>query len=341
MSDRRRVRLVFAGLTFAFPLALLAALSLGSVRMPPFGVLGSALSHLGVPGGLPLTETDEIILWSVRLPRVLIAALVGGGLAVVGASLQALFRNPLADAGLLGVGPGAALGAVLAVQLGWAHERFLALPLAACAGALCALLATYGLAHVGGRPSLSGLLLTGIAVGAVAAAGTSMLLVAIEEFRVRTVLFWLAGGLEGRGFEHAVLAAAFVLPGTAALFLLSRTLDLLSLGEEEAAALGLPVHRARILVFGLCALVAGPVTAIAGAVPFVGLVAPHALRTLVGPLGRRLVPASFLAGAVLVVVADLAARSLGGGMELPLGSVTAFVGAPYFLLALRGQEGRG
>ncbi len=340
MRDRK-VQLVFGVLLVALPLALLAALSFGSVTIPPFAALGSALAHLGVPGALPLAESDEIILWSVRLPRVLIAGLVGGGLAVVGASLQALFRNPLADAGLLGVGPGAALGAVLAVQLGWAHQRFLALPLAACAGALCALLATYALAHLGGRPSLSGLLLTGIAVGAVAAAGTSILLVAIEEFRVRTVLFWLAGGLEGRGFEHALLACAFVLPGSAALFLLSRTLDVLSLGEEEAAALSLPVHSTRILVFGLCALVAGPVTAIAGAVPFVGLVAPHALRSLVGPLGRRLVPASFLAGAILVVIADLAARALGRNMELPLGSVTAFVGAPYFLLALRGQEGRG
>lgn len=335
------MRLVLGGLALAVPLVLLAALCLGSVTFPPLGVIGSALAHLGVPGASPLPETSELILWSVRLPRVLIAGLVGGGLAVVGASLQALFRNPLADAGLLGVGSGAALGAVLAVQLGWTYERFLAMPLAACAGALCALLATYGLAHIGGRPTLSGLLLTGIAVGAVAAAGTSILLVAIEEFRVRTVLFWLAGGLEGRGFEHALLTAAFVLPGALGLFLLSRTLDLLSLGEEEAAALGLPVHGARLLVFGLCALVAGPVTAVAGAVPFVGLVAPHALRTLVGPLGRRLVPASFLAGAILVVVADLAARALSRGVELPLGSVTAFVGAPYFLLALRAQEGRG
>jgi len=167
-----------------------------------------------------------------------------------------------------------------------------------------------------------------------------VLLVAIEEFRVRTVLFWMAGGLEGRGFEHALLAGLFILPGTAALFLFSRTLDLLSLGEEEAAALSLHVHGARIAVFGLCALVAGPATAVAGAVPFVGLVAPHALRTLVGSLSRHLIPASFLAGAILVVVADLAARTLGQHMELPLGSVTAFVGAPYFLLALRGQEGR-
>ncbi len=339
MSERARVRLVFVALGLALALAFFAALSLGSVPIPPRAVLASALVRLAGTANTPLPEASEVILWSVRLPRVLIAALVGGGLAVVGAALQSMFRNPLADAGLLGVGPGAALGAVLAVHLGWGHERFFALPLAACAGALLALLLTYGIAHAGGRPSLSALLLTGIAVSAFCAAGTSVLLVAIEEFRVRTVLFWLAGGLEGRGFEHVELAAAFVLPGAALLFLFSRALDVLSLGEEEAAALSLPVHAARLVVFGLCALVAGPVTAVAGAVPFVGLVAPHALRALVGSLNRRLIPASFLAGALLVVVADLTARWAGRTMELPLGSVTAFVGAPYFLLALRGQEG--
>ncbi len=340
MSGRERRPLVFGVLGVLLPLALLAALSLGSIPLPPLGVLRSAAARAGLGAPLPLGDVGEVILWSVRLPRVLIAALVGGGLAVVGASLQSLFRNPLADAGLLGVGPGAALGAVLAVNLGWAQEHFLALPFCACAGAMLALLLVYALAHAGGRPSLSGLLLTGLAVSAVAAAGTSVLLVATEEFRVRTVLFWLAGGLEGRGFEHALLAAAFVLPGVTLLALLSRPLDVLSLGEEEAAALSLPVHAVRIVVFGLCALVAGPVTAVAGSIPFVGLIAPHALRGLVGPLGRHLLPASFLAGAVLVVVADLVARSFGQYVELPLGSVTAFVGAPYFVLALRGQDGR-
>jgi iron complex transport system permease protein len=341
VSERDRRRLVFACLAAALPLALLAALSFGSVTLPAAGVVRSGLRQLGLAGAAPLGEMGEVILWSVRFPRVLIAALVGGGLAVVGASLQALFRNPLADAGLLGVGPGAALGAIVAVNAGWAHQRFLATPLSACVGALLALLLIYAIAHAGGRPSLAGLLLTGLAVSALCAAGTSVLLVATEEFRVRTVLFWLAGGLEGRGYEHLALVAGFVLPAALALLLLARPLDVLSLGEEEATALSLPVHGMRLVVFGLCALVAGPVTAVAGAVPFVGLIAPHALRALVGPLGRRLLPASFLAGAVLLVIADVLARSLGEHVELPLGSVTAFVGAPYFLLALRGQEGRG
>ncbi len=342
MSEPRRRRAAFAALGAVLPLALLAGVTAGSVALSPVGVLsslGSATGLLPVASN-PLSASSEAILWSVRLPRVLLAALVGGGLAVVGAVLQSVFRNPMADAGLLGVGPGAAFGAVLAVNLGLAYRTFLALPLAAFAGALAAILAVYVLAHVGGRPSLQGLLLTGLAVSALAGAATSVLLVATEEFRVKTVLFWLAGGLEGRSWEHVGLGAAFVLSGVGLLVSLARPLDVLSLGEEEAASLSLPVHAMRMTFFGLASLVAGPATALAGSIPFVGLVAPHALRPVVGPRARHLLPASFLAGAILVVAADLVARTVSDRLDLPLGSLTAFVGAPYFLLALRASEGR-
>src|SRR5262249_31201537 len=156
--------------------------------------------------------------WSVRLPRVLLAAIVGGGLAVVGATLQSVFRNPMADAGLLGVSSGAALGAVLAASAGWSANVFLALPAAAFAGALLALVLVYALAHVAGRPTLHGLLLTGIAVSALAGAALSMLLVATEEFRVKTVLFWLAGGLEGRSWPHLALGSGLVVSGSLLLW---------------------------------------------------------------------------------------------------------------------------
>lgn len=329
--------------------ALLVATALGSVPLPLGAVLRALAAKAGLGGllgaGLAsdpsgLGASGEAILFSVRLPRVLLAALVGGGLAVVGATLQSVFRNPLADAGLLGVGAGAALGAVLAVHLGLAATVFFALPLYAFAGALLAVLAVYLIAGGSGGSSLSGLLLTGIAVSALLSAGTSVLLVATEEFRVKTVLFWLAGGLEGRGWTHLQAAAAFVLAGVALLVALGRPLDVLSLGGEEASSLGLPVRAARFLLLGIGALVAGACTAAAGAVPFVGLMAPHALRPLVGPLGRHLLPAAFLAGAILVVLADLLARTVSGRYELPLGAVTAFVGVPYFLYALRGNEGR-
>ena len=341
MTEALRRRLVFLLLALSLPAALVLGITFGSVYLPPSGVARSLMAAVGIgfDGAPALSAPGESILWSARAPRVLLAALVGGGLAVVGAALQSLFRNPMADAGLLGVGPGAALGAVLAVNLGWA-QRFFALPLAAFAGAMLAVLAVYVLSHAGGRPSLHGLLLTGLAVSALAGAGTSVLLVATEEFRVRTVLFWFAGGLDGRGPEHLRLGAIFILTGCAALAALARPLDVLSLGEEEAGALSLPVHATRMAIFVLAALVAGPATALAGSVPFVGLVAPHALRPLVGSLARRLLPASFLAGALLVVIADLVARTASEHMDLPLGSITAFVGAPYFLFALRGQEGR-
>jgi iron complex transport system permease protein len=328
----------YAALLGALPLALLLCACAGSLWISPLGALASIARAAGL-GGSELDAARETILWSVRLPRVLVAALVGGGLAAVGAVLQAVFRNPMADSGLLGVGPGAALGAVTAVNLGWGNV-FLALPIAAFVGSLAAVGALYALAHAGGRPSLHGLLLTGLAVSALAGAGTSMLLVATEEFRVRTVLFWLAGGLEGRGWPHAALTAAFVLGGGGLLVALSRPLDVLSLGTEEAAALGLPVHATRLLVMGLASLVAGACTAVAGSVPFVGLVAPHALRPLVGPLNRHLMPAAVLGGAILVLVADMLSRTVSERMDLPLGSLTAVVGAPYFLLALRSSEGR-
>lgn len=342
MTESKQRRLVLLSLFGLLWLGVAIGIAVGSVPLPLPSVLSSLLSVVGVPfpAAQPLDPSGETILWSARLPRVLLAALVGGGLAVVGAALQSVFRNPMADAGLLGVGSGAAMGAVLAVKLGWASEVFLALPLAAFGGALITVLAIYLLAHTSGRPSLHGLLLTGIAVSAVAGAGTSLLLVATEEFRVKTVLFWLAGGLEGRSWPHLRLAAAFIVAGVLALLLLARLLDLLSLGEEEAASLGLHVHAARLTVLGLAALIAGAATAAAGSVPFVGLVAPHALRPLVGPRGRHLLPAAFLGGALLVVVADLAARTLSDRLDLPLGALTALVGAPYFLLALRHHEGR-
>lgn len=343
MSEARRRRLALLGLAGALLVSLIVAIASGSVSLPFRGVLGALLGELGLPGGerAALGAAGEAVLFSVRLPRVLLAALVGGGLAVVGAVLQAVFRNPLADAGLLGVGGGAALGAVLAVKVGLAATVFFALPLAAFAGAMAAVLAVYFIAGASGRASVQGLLLTGIAVSALAGAGTSVLLVATEEFRVKTVLFWLAGGLEGRGWTHVQAGAAFVLSGVTVLVLLGRPLDVLSLGEDEAASLGLPVRATRLGLLGLASLVAGACTAVAGAVPFVGLMAPHALRPVVGPLGRHLLPAAFLGGAVLVVLADLGSRTLSARFELPLGALTAFVGAPYFLLALRANEGRG
>jgi ABC-type Fe3+-siderophore transport system permease subunit len=327
-------------LAAVLPLVIVGAFALGSVRLPLSGIVEVLLSRLGLVAARPLDPTTETILWVVRVPRVLLAAMVGGGLAVVGAVLQAVFRNPIADSGLLGVSSGAALGAVLAVKLGLATTIFFALPLAAFAGAMAAVALVYALAHSLGRATLHGLLLTGLTISALASAVTSMLLVATEEYRVKVVLFWLAGGLDGRSWPHVQAAVLLILPAAALLAVFARPLDVLSLGDEEAASLGVRVHLTRLGLLALASLITGTATAIAGSVPFVGLIAPHALRPLVGSLARYLLPASFLGGAILVVIADLAARTLNEQMDLPLGSLTALVGAPYFLVALRGSERR-
>ena len=333
LTASRRRTLTFAVLGLLMPVIVITGIAMGSVPLRFSDVWAFAT-------GRAVDPTTEAILWTLRFPRVLIAVLVGGGLAVVGATFQSIFRNPMADAGILGVGSGAALGAVIAIKFGIGERVFLAIPLSAFVGAMIATGVVYALGHAWGRPGTYGLLLTGMSVSALGGACTSLLLVTTEEYRVKTVLFWLAGGLEGRSWTHLSLGACFVLVGSVALLLFSRTLDALSLGEEESRAIGVPVHWARFGLLSFASLVAGASTALAGSVPFVGLIAPHALRALVGPRARVLLPAAFLGGAILVTLADLAARTLSNRLDLPLGALTAIVGAPYFVLALRGAESR-
>ena len=233
----------------------------------------------------------------MRLPRVLLAALVGGGLAVVGAALQSVFRNPMADSGLLGVGCGRRPGRGAGRALGWAGEVFLALPSPPSRAPWPRCSPCTRSPTPPGGASLHGLLLTGLAVSALAGAGTSVLLVATEEFRVKTVLFWLAGGLEGRGWTHAAARRPlFILAGVRAAGRCSRAPSTCSRwARRRRPRSACRCTPTRLALLALAALVAGAATSVAGSVPFVGLVAPHALRPLVGPLGRHLLPASFLA----------------------------------------------
>lgn len=318
--------------------SLLMALCLGAVQYSPAEVLLEAMRAAGLSSGAGLDEAHRVILGEIRLPRVLLAALIGGALAVTGALLQVVFQNPMADASLLGVGSGAALGAVIAVKLGWSFDIFMALPAAAFVGALGAALIVYMVAQGTRSSSLTSLILTGLAVSAFLSGLTSIILIASEEFRVRAVFFWLAGGLEGRGFTHLGLAASLIVPACILAGLLRRPLDLLLLGETEARALGLNVPRMRLLLLGLAALLSGATTSVAGSVPFVGLMAPHAMRSLVGPRASRLLPASFFAGAILVVLSDLFARGFSDKYDLPLGAITSLSGAPYLLHILRRTE---
>lgn len=293
-----------------------------------------------VPAGwvdLPaLTRADEAIVWLIRVPRVLVAAIVGAGLATAGAVMQSLFRNPLAEPSLIGVGPGAVLGAVAVFVTGWGAASVIAVPLAAIASALLALLLVYAIATRGGSTPITTLLLTGIAVGAFLTAMSSLLIsVNIVTWQVaQEVVFWMMGGLDSRTWAHVGISAPFVLVGLCAAMLQARTLDLLLLGEEAASSLGVDIEPAKRLLVATSAILTGASVAVAGLVGFVGLIVPHAVRLLLGPAHRTLLPASALAGAAFVILCDLAARTVRPPAEIRLGVVTAMCGAPLFLMLM-------
>jgi iron complex transport system permease protein len=315
----------------ALPLALfllvaLALLSLGMGDMP--------LSPERLFAGL--MHRDELaatIIWRMRLPRMLVACMVGSALSAGGLVMQAYFRNSLASPGLLGVSSGGAAGAVIAIALGWASFSIWTLPLLAIAGSMTALAGILVLVRKGA--STERLLLAGVALNALLGAVTSYVLSQHTTLYERNtqILFWLLGGLEDRSWEHVIISTPIILCA-ALLWPLGRPMDLLSLGSREAQSLGLDVRRLRRVLLGLAAVLTAVATAVAGTVGFVGLIVPHVLRLLVGPEHKRLVPLCLIAGAAFVLACDLASRSCGG---LRLGIVTSLVGGPFFLWLLRRQ----
>ena len=320
-------------------LALVTGVVVGSTYLEWSVVLRVLASKL-LPGGWidlgSVSRPEEAIVWVIRLPRVLVAGVVGAGLATAGAMMQSLFRNPLAEPSLTGVGPGAVFGAVVVFVTGWGAASVVALPLASIASALLALMLVYAIATRGGSTPITSLLLTGIAVGALLTAGSSLLIsLNIVTWQVaQEIVFWMMGGLDSRTWAHVWLSAPFVLVGFCAALLQSRTLDLLLLGEETAQSLGVDIEPAKRLVVATSALLTGAAVAVAGLVGFVGLVVPHAVRLLLGPGHRTLLPASAVAGAAFVILCDLAARTVRPPAEVRLGVVTALCGAPLFLMLL-------
>ncbi|WP_435969851.1 FecCD family ABC transporter permease [Streptomyces sp. Qhu_M48] len=322
---------VVIGLLVALALTSLVSLALGSVRIPPGQVLDALTGRAG-------PSPYRTIVLDVRLPRVLLGAVVGAGLAVVGAVLQALVRNRLADPFLLGVSSGASAGAVLVlvIGIGGGITTTLALPAGAFAGALVSLVLVYGLARRGGTMTGTRLVLAGVAVSYILSAlATLLLVVAGRPEHFQEALYWTLGGLGSARWDTLVLPAAVLALGVGVLLTLARPLDLLLVGEESATVLGLDTPRFRAAVFVLASLVTAVMVAASGAVGFVGLMAPHAARLAVGAPHRRLLPVAALGGALALVLADLAARTVAAPQDIPVGVLTALTGGPFFLWLMR------
>lgn len=308
-------------------LMIVAALFALSVLIGPAGLsLGDTLRALLLGQG----EAATLVMREIRLPRAVLAVLVGASLGLSGAAMQGFLRNPLAEPGLIGVSGSAALGAVIVLQAGLAAAWWLALPLAALTGALLSVLLILLLA--GPRGSSLTLILAGIAISALAGAMTTLVLnLSPNPFAASEVVFWMMGSLSDRSFDHVWIALPFMVIGWALLLSLGRPLDLLTLGEDAAATMGVATGRLRmVLVLGIASCV-GAATAVAGAIGFVGLVVPHILRPFVGARPSALLWASALGGAAMVLAADLAVRLVLPDRDLKLGVLMAIIGAPFFL----------
>jgi iron complex transport system permease protein len=327
---QRRLRAPFALLVLLMALvgALILALRFGSVVLTSDEFFRALLA--------PGAESDRFILIELRAPRALMAALVGGGLAVSGASFQALLRNPLAEPYILGISGGAAVGAVLALAGGWVSATSFALPLAAFAGAALAILLVFGVAlSADRRMDVRVLLLAGVVVGAFFAACIALILALAEAPTIRSAVLWMMGSFSGASWSTVGVVSAYTLPLVLLLLGLARSLNLMAIGEETATYLGADVERVKRWTYGAASFIAAAGVAFVGVIGFVGLIVPHGVRMIVGPDHRSLLPLSFLAGAAFLTLADLISRTVVAPTEIPVGVITAFVGVPFFLVLLR------
>lgn len=329
--------LVLMALAAMLAAAMTAGVVVGAVPIAP-GEVWAIVAHAIHPG---LAEQSwpavrESIVLDARLPRVVLAAVIGAGLAACGMTLQAVVRNPLADPMLLGVSSGASVGAVVVLVLGVGALQIVTLPLAAFGGALAALVAVYFLARSGGRMTTVRLILAGVAVAEVLSALASLLIVTSDDpHKAQAAVRWMLGGLGGATWPMVWVPAAVVFVGVVVLLAVTRSLNLLYTGEEAAASLGLDVHRFRGAMFVVVALMVGAMVAVSGTIGFVGLIMPHVVRLLVGADHRRALPAAALLGATFLVACDIVARTVATPEELPVGILTALVGGPFFLWLMR------
>lgn len=336
---------VIGGLLAALLLAAVVAAAIGAAGIP-LSRLPAALGLTVVSGDAAVLARDELVLWSIRLPRIVMAAIVGALLAASGAIMQGLFRNPLADPALVGVSSGGALAASATLVVG---DRLLSgmqnalpfqvLPAAAFLGSLATTMILHRIATRENRTSIAIFLLGGLAIAALANAGIGLLVFVADDRQLRDVTFWLLGSLGGATWSKVTVVAPFLLALALVIPLIARGLDLLVLGEAEAFHMGIEVERLKRVSIVLVSALTGAAVSFAGVIGFVGIVVPHLLRLFIGPGHRKLLPASACGGAILLLTADTFARTIAAPAEVPIGILTAVVGAPFFLMLLLRQRG--
>jgi iron complex transport system permease protein len=337
---RGRVMLFFLLLAVLLGVTIVLGIAIGSTPVAPGTVVRVLASKLLPFLHLQPSETDVVLIWIVRTPRVLVAALVGAALAIAGAQMQGLFQNPMASPDVIATSSGAALGAVLTIAMGLAQLSLLWLPLGAFAGALLSLGIVYGLTTRGGQTPIAILLLAGVALNSLIGAMIALVLTmhGVRFEIAQEILFWVMGGLDSRMWTHVWICAPCILVGIAVAIMFARELDLFLAGEETAASLGVEVQRMKRIVLVTAALLTSAAVAVSGVIGFVGLIVPHIVRLLVGPAHRRVIPASGLIGAAFLVITDLIARTIRQPEEIALGIITASLGAPFFLYLLVKQR---
>ena len=330
------IGLLVAGLA----LACVAAASMGAYSVAPGEVLSAIGRRVGIlAGAAPDTMADRV-LWEIRFPRVALAVVVGAALACAGAVMQGTFANPLAEPGVVGVSSGAVLGAVAQIVIGFTLFGSWSVTVAAFAGGLATLVVVYMASRSDGRTEVVTLVLTGIAVNALVGAVIGLLTYVSTDAELRSITFWTLGSVAQATWPKVAAVAPVALAGVLVATACARRLDLLALGEPQARHLGVDVERFRATMLVVVAMLTAAAVAVSGIILFVGLVVPHLIRMVLGPAHRVLLPASALAGALVLVVADLVARTAVAPAELPLGVLTALVGSPFFLWQLRRTRAR-
>ncbi|MCM1992293.1 FecCD family ABC transporter permease [Oceanirhabdus seepicola] len=330
-KDKRYLIPIFVVILF---LAIIMSAAIGAVKVPYGDTFKIIINKIFSTNFEIKEKSFESIIFYVRLPRVIVSAIVGGALALCGAVMQSMFRNPMADPGIIGISSGASLGAVIAVALNLTSLSLYYMPLLAIIGALGAAFTIYKLSSYKGKIPVLTLILSGIAVSTFLGAINSLILSKIAEYKVREYLFWSIGSLSGRRWEHVRLAFIPIMILTIILLFFSKELNILLLGEEEAHSVGVNPTKARRKILFLTSITTAIAVCVSGNIGFVGLVVPHILRLIVGPDNRILLPLSALGGAIFLIVCDFIARTIIMPAEIGVGIVTSLVGAPYFIYLL-------